>query len=600
MTAILLKSFSNKISSNIFDEFFKNIYTFSINANTSVNSTSYFITANNTGDNTVKNGDTVMYYTSGGGNVLLGLGNTGLYYITSANSTGFKLANVATGSTVAITASATSETHYIAVQNPNYYMVSSKHSAWTNESSPDTPVDNLNSVYNFQREMIFGKRIDREDLTYMIRKVTWTSGVVYDHYDDHVTDLYNSDFYVLTNDLNVYKCLDNNNGAPSTVKPTGTLTTNFQTADGYVWKYMYTLSSTNNAKFSTSSYIPVDANASISAAAANGAIEFVQVETAGTGYRGFATGYIQQVISNTVFRVETTTTSTSNDFYTSSGFYVSAGTGSGQLTYISRYHVNTQGHFVTTNDQVNNPILDTTSQYIISPRVTFTGDGTGLRAYSNVSTSGNIYSINSINILNRGSGYSYCIANVVANPAYGSGATLRPVLSPEGGHGYNQAAELGSSFLALSVDFANNESTTISTHGKFRKAGIVYNPKYYSNSSLSYANNSFNALYSMTATITTAPDKIYTEGELMIGGTSNAHAIAAWSNTSYVEFSYLHGTFLPSEVVTGQTSGAIGTVIAVATPDINKYTNEVLYYDYFEPIQRSNTTTETVKLLIAI
>lgn len=600
MTAILLKSFSNKISTNIFDEFFKNIYTFTFNANSAVNSTSYFITATNTGDSTVKNGDTVMYYTEGGGTVLLGVANAGLYNITSANSTGFKLANVSTGATVALTASSISENHHLAVQNPNYYFAASKHSAWADENNPDTPVDNLNSVYNFQREMIFGKRIDREDLTYMIRKISWTSGTVYDHYDDQVTNLFDSDFYVLTNDSRVYKCIDNNNGAQSTVKPSGTLTTNFQTADGYVWKYMYTLSSTNNAKFSTSSYIPVDPNTSITSAAANGAIEFIQVETAGTGYRGFATGFIQQVISNTLFKVETATTATSNDYYTASGFYVSAGTGSGQLTYITAYTVNTQGHFITTNDQVNNPVLDTTSQYIISPRVTFTGDGTGLKAYSNVSTAGNVYSINSINILNRGSGYSYCVANVVANPAYGSGATLRAVLSPEGGHGYNQAAELGSAYLALSVDFANNESSVVSTHGKFRKAGIVYNPKYYSNSSLGYANNAYNALYSMTATITTAPTKIYTESELMIGGTSNAHAIAAWSNSSYVEFSYLHGTFLASEVVTGQTSGATGTVIALSNPDINKYTNEVLYYDYFTPIQRSNTTTETVKLLIAI
>jgi hypothetical protein len=433
----------------------------------------------------------------------------------------------------------------------------------------------------------------------MIRKIDWTANTVYDHYDDTEQDLFNSDFYVLTTDSRVYKCLDNNNGAKSTVKPTGVLTTPFSTADDYVWKYMYTLSTANNTKFSTSAYVPVDVNTSISSAAANGSVEFVQIETAGSGYTGFATGYIQQVISNTVFKVETSTTASSNSYYNKSGFYISAGTGVGQLVNVLNYTVNALGHYVQTDSSIIAPILDLTSQYLISPQITFTGDGTGLKAYCNVNTSGNVYSIGRINILNRGSGYSYCVANVVANPAYGSGAVLRAVLSPRGGHGFDQTAELGASFLCLSTSFANTEGDEISTKIKFRKAGIVHDPKPYSNSSLSYTNSVFNGLYTMAATISTAP-LVFSEGETIIGTTSNAHAIVAVSNTSSLELSLIHGTFVSSEVINGSDSGAQGIVVSINTPDINKFTNEVLYYDHFEPIQRSNTTTETVKLLIAI
>ena len=60
-------------------------------------------------------------------------------------------------------------------------------------------------------------------------------------------------------------------------------------------------------------------------------------------------------------------------------------------------------------------------------------------------------------------------STVVANSAHGSGATLRVVMSPEGGHGYNAAAELGAQHLCISVPFANNESSTISDKIKYRK-----------------------------------------------------------------------------------------------------------------------------------
>ena len=62
-----------------------------------------------------------------------------------------------------------------------------------------------------------------------------------------VFNLYDANFYVMNSERNVYKCLDNNNNdSGSTVEPTGTDTIVLSTADGYKWKYMYTLSLLNN------------------------------------------------------------------------------------------------------------------------------------------------------------------------------------------------------------------------------------------------------------------------------------------------------------------------------------------------------------------
>lgn len=596
MTGLLLKKFSNKISEEILDQFFNNLNTFTINASANVDACTFFIAATNVGNTAVYNNDIIRYTTDFGGTPLSGLANGHLYKVTSANSTGFKLANVSTNSTIALIPGL-EENHYISVFNPSYYFVLSKHSPWDDDNSPDEPHDNLKEIREFQREIILGKRLNRSDAALMIRKINWVANTVYDKYDDTSNNLFETNFYVKTDQDYIYKCLDNNNGARSTEKPTGTLTTKFQTSDGYIWKYMYTLLPASNSKFTTSEFIPVDTNTSVVAAAVNGAIEVVQITSPGRGYVGYAKGFIQQVISNTVFKVETSTTATSNDYYNTSGFYVDAGTGSGQLTTVRDYIVNTTGHFIVTANNLDSPALDTTSQYLISPQVKFFGDGTGLKAYSNVAVAGNVYSVSSINIINRGQNYSYCVGSIVAN--FGSNAVIRPVLSPEGGHGYNQAAELGASYLCISTNFSNNESTVVRTEPKFRKTGIIYAPRQYSNNELYYSNSTFNGLYGMAATIDD-PLKIFQEGEVMVGQTSNTHGIVAWSNTSYIFYSVQHGTFVSSERVVGTESGATATITSINTPDINKYANEVVYYDYVLPIQRSNTTTETAKLLIAI
>ena len=62
--------------------------------------------------------------------------------------------------------------------------------------------------------------------------------------------------------------IENGRPTPSTIEPTATTTTAgapAALADGYVWKYMYTISAAEALKFVTTGYIPVkqirDANA---------------------------------------------------------------------------------------------------------------------------------------------------------------------------------------------------------------------------------------------------------------------------------------------------------------------------------------------------
>lgn len=93
-----------------------------------------------------------------------------------------------------------------------------------------------------------------------------------------------SKFYVLTNERNVYKCLDNNGGAPSTIKPFSTSNVPFTTSDGYKWKYMYTIPNSLINKFVSISDIPVT-TAIKNAYYSNGSINAVQILSYGSNYQ---------------------------------------------------------------------------------------------------------------------------------------------------------------------------------------------------------------------------------------------------------------------------------------------------------------------------
>jgi hypothetical protein len=139
------------------------------------------------------------------------------------------------------------------------YLTFGKVYAWANDASPDTASASVATVYDVWNNMIGGKELFGGDFAHAIPRYDWTANTVYNAYDHLSDSLYNQQFYVLTNDYNVYKCIGNNyNNIQSTVKPTSVNpSTTTTTSDGYIWKYMYTLSSSDQIRYVTPSYIPV-------------------------------------------------------------------------------------------------------------------------------------------------------------------------------------------------------------------------------------------------------------------------------------------------------------------------------------------------------
>lgn len=150
--------------------------------------------------------------------------------------------------------------------------------------------------------MMFVKRIAASDVCLMATRRNWSLGTVYDQYDDSygqeddngnlitaysgVSNLADADFFVITDEFNVYKCLGNNNNSPSVVKPTGTDTVAFETSDGYVWKFLFRVESADQSKFLTSTHIPVRKMAGLGDPQfdVNGFIDRIQVTSGGSGY----------------------------------------------------------------------------------------------------------------------------------------------------------------------------------------------------------------------------------------------------------------------------------------------------------------------------
>ena len=195
-----------------------------------------------------------------------------------------------------------------------YYMGIGRSQAWTTstrgdsrtqyegtDASPLTPVDSVSQEFHTFDDLLAAKRVTSSDVSVVIPRRNWATGTVYDYYrhdyghyvtgstssvvtaDSGATALYDATFYVLNSNNSVYKCLDNNGGATSTVEPTTVLTPIQTTGDGYKWKFMYTLSAAQQTNFLSTDFMAVATDSTVAAANTAGAIDIVKIKTAGSG-----------------------------------------------------------------------------------------------------------------------------------------------------------------------------------------------------------------------------------------------------------------------------------------------------------------------------
>jgi len=234
---------------------------------------------------------------------------------------------------LAITNNATPK--YIFVSHPLPWLDDNDN--WNDNIIPDANISIQQSETNTYNELVFGKLITRNDAIQMVPRYNWNVGTVYAAYSGMDENLFSKNYYVITDDLNVYKCIDNNFGNQSLVKPTVVSTFGtFFTSDGYVWKYMFSIPSDINTKFTTTNFIPVVPNNMVIANAVPGTVDSIDISSFGNGYSAFYSGFLQNAVNGYVVVLDANA-SPYNNFYVGSSMYLKAGFGAGQLRQIVSY-----------------------------------------------------------------------------------------------------------------------------------------------------------------------------------------------------------------------------------------------------------------------
>ena len=211
---------------------------------------------------------------------------------------------------------------FISLSNPTTVGYG-RSSGW--QSNTPAPVDNFSYRSHVGDTMMFGKKISSANIRRIVRKVDWVAGNRYEIYrDDYSVSnpspinsaarLYEANYYVINSDFKVYACIDNGGtgsnpkGNISQDEPTFTdlePTKAGNSGDGYIWKYLFTISPSDIIKFDSTEYITVPNNwgsntdSSIRSVRENGdsstnsnQIKHIFIEKDGAQY---ANGYGQEV-----------------------------------------------------------------------------------------------------------------------------------------------------------------------------------------------------------------------------------------------------------------------------------------------------------------
>ena len=222
----------------------------------------------------------------------------------------------------------TNNSYYVFIGLPNPVgtdtLVGYGRSSEWNSNTP-APTDSFSYRAHTGDTSMFGKKVSSANIRRIIRRVDWIAGSRYEIYrDDYSIDnpspltqanrLYDANYYVLNSDFKVYICIDNGSSGDN---PLGNVSQDEPTftdlepskagnsGDGYVWKYLFTVSPSDIIKFDSTEFITVpnswstSTDSQIRSVRENGnsdvnlnQIKHVYIENAGDGY---ADGLNQEV-----------------------------------------------------------------------------------------------------------------------------------------------------------------------------------------------------------------------------------------------------------------------------------------------------------------
>tara|TARA_Y100000114_G_scaffold59669_1_gene54639 strand:- start:4303 stop:5796 length:1494 start_codon:yes stop_codon:yes gene_type:complete len=467
-----------------------------------------------------------------------------------------------------------------------YYLFIGKATPFTSgtsggsDTSPPTPADAVSNEFYRYDSMLAAKLITSSDVSNALPRVNWANSTVFDRYDDQVTSsntttsgassIYQGNFYFLTSTNKVYKVLNNNGGtAFSGSEPTSTSTSPFESG-GYVLKYMYEITSSEATKFLTTDYMPVSTDSTVSAAATDGKIESLAI-TVGSGYND-GTYYFP------VF-----------------GDGTSQGTSSGAI------------------------VRATVSGGAFADFGLTAGTDTTIHA------GGSGYTFANVSLTNVFSDAALSSSTTVGS---GTGAVIRPIISPKDGHGANAVNELGGHFVITNTTLTQAEGDDFTTANDFRNVGIVVDPTDFGTSTIATAST---RRMTYVVKFSSNTGNFDVDEQITQATTGAVGRVVEWDNSRKLLFyqqerfsSYGTATttqsytaFSGANNITGATSGAVGTpsttgsetvtlaggntitlTSGYANPELKFDSGNIIYTENRKPIQRVSDQTEDIKIII--
>ena len=155
-------------------------------------------------------------------------------------------------------------------------------STWTSAGTPPSPVDNFEYASHYRDTMMFGKKITSSNVRRVVKNmiglriihmICIAMTIKKQLYLLHIIKpkiLSGAKYYVITDEFKVYLCIENGSsgsqptGSPSRHKPTFTdlepSPANTTEDDGYLWKYLFTVSPSDVIKFDSTEYIILPEN----------------------------------------------------------------------------------------------------------------------------------------------------------------------------------------------------------------------------------------------------------------------------------------------------------------------------------------------------
>ena len=470
-----------------------------------------------------------------------------------------------------------------------------------------SPVDGFKEENDIKDTIIAMKQVSSSDIRRVVRKIIWTAGKTYEMYrhDYNIynktpitsqSSLYESNYYVINDDLRVYICLQNGsdaenlNGRPSYDKPefidleprsAGT------SGDGYIWKYLYTIKPSEIIKFDSIEYIPVPEDWGISgesistkANAVDGRINSIVIKQRGISYNP-----------------------------TSSTF-------------------------------TNIPILGDGND----GKVTITTDSFGKVSEVYITDGGNGYTYGTVKFEPGAPGIPTSLSNVGAGLS--SLASFDVIIPPKGGHGYDIYKELGAYRVLIYSRYETLESNPdIISGNDFARVGIIKNPTITGsqvellNTSIVSGLKALKFTGSATTATTYAVDSTITQ-TVGVGSTAIGF-VASWDNITGVlkyyqpvglgttSVGYKLTNFTSSPATGGNltiygssmngttplsinsTFSGVSTTInsrtyqlgltfnsGIASAEYNKKSGEIIYIDNRSPIPRSSSQKEDIKIIL--